>query len=120
LALVNLLFVSGFKSTAQAAPTPATEQGKPRMIVVSSQEEAERILSQLRQGQDFATLAKQKSIDTTSDAGGLMQNVLPSTLRPEMRDALQAMAPGQLSPVLRTPLGYAILLLVERSHAQEN
>ncbi len=90
------------------------------MIVVSTSDEAERILGQLRQGQDFATLAKQKSIDTTSDAGGLMQNVVPSTLRPELRDALQALAPGQLSPVLRTPLGYAILMLVERSRAPEN
>ncbi len=120
LAVVTLLSASGFTQTPQPAPTPAAEHVTLRMIVVSSQEGAERILSQLRQGQDFATLAKQKSIDTTSDAGGLMQNVLPSTLRPEMRDALQAMAPGQLSPVLRTPLGYAILLLVERSQAQED
>lgn len=90
------------------------------MIVVSSPEEAEHILDQLKQGQDFAALAKQKSIDTTSDTGGLMEKVSPSMLQPELRDALQGMAPAQLSPVLRTPLGYAVLLLVERSHAQDN
>ena len=90
------------------------------MIVVSSQEEAEHILSQLQQGQDFATLAKQKSIDTTSDRGGLTEKVAPSMLRPELRDALQRLAPGQLSPVIRTPLGYAVLQLVERSRETEN
>jgi tetratricopeptide (TPR) repeat protein len=90
------------------------------MIVVSSPEEAGHILDQLKQGQDFATLAKQKSIDTTSDTGGLMEKVAPSMLRPELRDALQGMAPGQLSPVIRTPLGYAVVMLVERSHAQDN
>ena len=91
-----------------------------RILVVSSPEEAERSLGQLKQGQDFAVLAKAKSIDSTSDEGGLMEKVAPSMLRPELRDALQGLVPGQLSPIVRTPLGYAILLLVERSHAQDN
>ncbi len=120
LAVTTLLSAPGFTQTPQQTPDPSPEQVTLRMIVVSSQDQAETILSQLRQSQDFATLAKQKSIDTTADQGGLMEKVAPSTLRPELRDALQGLAPGQLSPVLRTPLGYAILLLVERSHVQEN
>ena len=54
LAVVTLLSASGFTQTPQPAPTPAAEQVTLRMIVVSSQEDAKRILSQLRQGQDFA------------------------------------------------------------------
>jgi parvulin-like peptidyl-prolyl isomerase len=80
LAVVTLLTASGFTQTPQPAPTPAAEQVTLRMIVVSSQEDAERILIQLRQGQDFATLAKEKSIDTTSDAGGHSRKLLGSVL----------------------------------------
>jgi hypothetical protein len=109
-----------FSQAPQFAASSSSDVVTLRMIVVSTPEDAARILDQLKQGQDFATLAKQKSIDTTSDSGGLMEKVSPSMLRPELRDALQSLAPGQLSPVLRTPLGYAILLLVQRSPAPDN
>ena len=117
---ISLLCLPIFAQAPQAATNSASQLVTLRISVVSSSEEAENILGLLRQGQDFATLAKQKSIDTTSDAGGLMEKVAPSMLRPELRDALQALAPGQLSPVIRTPLGYAVLKLVERTEAQEN
>src|ERR1700693_344372 len=79
-----------------------------RIIVVSSPEEAERILDRLKHGQDFALLAEIQSIDSTADDGGLMGKIAPSMLRPELRDALQGLGPGQISQVVRIPLGYAI------------
>ncbi len=120
LAVATLLSAISLAQTPQPVPNSPPEQVTLRMIVVSSLPEAEQILAQLRQGQDFATLAKQKSIDTTSDQGGLMEKVAPTMLRPELRDALQSLTPGQLSPVIRTPLGYAVLQLVERSQAVQN
>ena len=86
-----------------------------RIIVVSSPEEAERILDRLKQGQDFALLAKIKSIDSTADDGGLMGKIALSMLRPELRDALQGVGPGQISQVIRIPLGYAILKVVQET-----
>src|ERR1700674_393553 len=86
-----------------------------RIIVVSSAEEAERILERLKQGQDFAVLARLKSIDSTADEGGLMGKIAPSLLRPELRDALQGIGPGQISPVVRVPLGYAILKVTQET-----
>jgi tetratricopeptide (TPR) repeat protein len=86
-----------------------------RIIVVSSPEEAERILDRLKQGQDFAVLAKINSIDPTADDGGLMGKIAPSMLRPELRDALQGVGPGQISQVVRIPLGYAILKVVQET-----
>jgi tetratricopeptide (TPR) repeat protein len=123
---VVVLLASGISGPPLFSQAPQSAASSPadlvtlRMIVVSTPEEAEQILDQLKQGQDFAALAKQKSIDTTSDSGGLMEKVSPSMLRPELRDALQSLAPGQISSALKTPLGYAILLLVERSQAQDN
>ena len=38
-----------------------------------------------------------------------MGDVDPSALRAELRDALQGLGAGQLSPVIKLPAGYAIL-----------
>jgi hypothetical protein len=86
-----------------------------RIIVVSSLEKAERILDRLKQGQDFAVLARQESIDSTADDGGLIGKIDPANLRAELRNALQAVGPDKICPVARTPLGYAILQVVPDS-----
>lgn len=87
-----------------------------RIIVVSSSSQAQEILDRLAHGEDFAVLAKEKSTDATADSGGYMGKVYPATLRPELRDALKDVAPGQLTRVVRIPSGYAILKVL----AQEN
>ena len=97
-----------------ASSVPAVEVTL-RIIVVSSPEEADRILDRLKQGQDFAELAKMKSIDSTADDGGLMGKIAPSMLRTELRDALQGVGPGQISQVVHIPLGYAILKVMQET-----
>jgi len=88
-----------------------------RIIVVSSPEKAQHILDRLQKGEDFAALAKQESIDSTADGGGSMGKVSLSILRPELRDALQRVGPGQFSPVVQVPAGYAILEVVQDTGA---
>lgn len=80
-----------------------------RLIVVHSGAEAERLADQLRHGGDFAVLARETSVDATAVDGGLLGKVDPATLRPELRDALKGVQPGQISGVVRIPSGYAIL-----------
>lgn len=63
-----------------------------RIIVVDAADEAAGILQQLKAGADFAALARQKSTDATAVDGGLLGQVDPATLRPELRDALQGYA----------------------------
>jgi hypothetical protein len=84
---------------------------------VSSPESAQRIVDRLQKGEDFAALAKRESLDSTSDDGGLMSHVNVSTLRPELRGALQGLHAGQISPVIHVPLGYALLKVVEDENA---
>jgi tetratricopeptide (TPR) repeat protein len=88
-----------------------------QIIVVDSATEAERILQQLKTGADFATLAKQKSIDPSAATGGFMGQMNPATLRPELRDALKNVQPGQVSGVTRFSEGYAILKVLPPSAA---
>lgn len=79
------------------------------VIVVDSLAGAQRIQDRLKKGADFASLAKEKSLDPTANQGGYLGLLNPAELRPELRDALKGLAPGQASPIVRIPEGYAIL-----------
>ena len=83
-----------------------------RIMVVDSAEDAARILGQLKNGADFAALAREKSTDPTSVDGGSLGPVDPAMLRPELRDALRELRPGELSRIVKLPSGYAILKAV--------
>jgi tetratricopeptide (TPR) repeat protein len=99
-------FAVALLALSQEAP-PATLPL--RLIVVNSADEAGGILKQLQNGADFAVLAREKSVDATALDGGLLGKVDPSTLRGELRTAVQGLGPGQLSPVFRLPAGFAIV-----------
>jgi hypothetical protein len=83
-----------------------------RLIVVGSFEEAEDIVHLLDRGGDFATLAKDRSTDPSAADGGFLGKMDPATLRPELRNALQSVAIGNYSGVVKIPSGYAILQLL--------
>ena len=80
-----------------------------RIIVVSSLDRAKSILARLDKGEDFAALAQSQSIDTTAASGGSLGSVALSSLRPELRDAVAGLRPGRISPIVQTPIGFAIL-----------
>jgi tetratricopeptide (TPR) repeat protein len=107
-------------AAGQSASNASSEQVTLQIIVVGSAEEAQHILDRVRKGESFSALAKEKSIDSTAEAGGLMGSVALSMLRPELRDALRGVGPGAISTVVRTTLGYAILKLVERGGNRGN
>jgi tetratricopeptide (TPR) repeat protein len=88
-----------------------------RVIVVDSAGEAEKILERLHSGEDFAVLAREKSVDATSIDGGLMGKLDPATLRSELREALRGVQPGQLSPISKIPSGYVILKVLPETEA---
>lgn len=93
----------------QAAPTEPAAKIPLRIIVVESQNVAQQILERLKKGEDFAAIAVEKSIDPTADQGGFLGTIDPAGLRPELRDALKTINPGDFSPVIKIPEGYAIL-----------
>jgi tetratricopeptide (TPR) repeat protein len=104
----------------QSDPPTASGRSKEvalRVIVVRTPEQANQALEKLKAGYDFSTMAKEKSIDPTADSGGFMGRMNPADLRPELRDALEGVAPGQLSPIARIPSGYAILKVIPEREA---
>src|SRR2546425_6392722 len=110
LVLGALAAVGALAASAQVTPPDVVTL---RVIVVDSAEEARRIVNRLNGGEDFIALARAESIDPTAGAGGLLGKITRSTLPPVLKDALVGVAPGQLSPIVRIPTGFAILKVVE-------
>ena len=96
-----------------------TDEVALRILVVGSKEEAQQIVERLRQGENFVALANQVSLDPSADRGGLLGRVALSSLRPELRNAVQNLAVGELSAVVQIPTGYAVLKVVADSEAGE-
>lgn len=97
---------------ASAQPSQTTSHAADvtlRIIVTSSADEADVVRQRLLQGEPFADVARDRSIDPTASHGGLIGRVAPDTLRPELRDAIVGLAPGQVSAAIRIPTGFAVL-----------
>ena len=70
---------------------------------------AEELAGRLARGEEFAALAKQYSEDGSAQDGGDMGWVGQGTLMPELDAALFLLQPGQVSPPVKTALGYHLL-----------
>jgi hypothetical protein len=91
-----------------------------RIIVVGSNEDAQQVLERLRQGENFVALAKQVSLDPSADRGGLLGRVALSSLRLDLRKAVQNLQVGDVSAIVQIPTGYAVLKVVADSEAAES
>jgi peptidyl-prolyl cis-trans isomerase SurA len=74
---------------------------------------AERLIEQLREGADFASLARQFSESATAAQGGNLGWIQDGQLPEELDTALANMRPGMLSRPIRALSGYHILRLVD-------
>lgn len=104
-ALLCLLVISDLSRAQGADPRSVSL----RIIVVDTLAEAHKVLDRLKAGEDFGRLAKQLSTDPTAPDGGNMGALDPATLRPELRDAVRDVSPGQVTGILHFSSGYAIL-----------
>lgn len=75
---------------------------------------AENLLTQLRQGAPFPEIARQFSQSATSAVGGDIGWVIVGQVPAEIDAILPAMAPGEISDVVRTFDGVHIIKLVDR------
>ena len=95
-----------------AQQEPASAEVNLGIIVTATAAGAEEVRSQLNAGCDFGVLAREKSIDPTSNVGGYLGRLNPAQLRPELRDALNRIKTGQVSNVVQIPSGFAILKIL--------
>jgi len=80
-----------------------------RLLRVGDRQKADRVAARLAAGADFAALAQAESSDASASRGGDLGPVNVADLAEPLRAAAQALAPGQVSPVLETSGGYILL-----------
>lgn len=79
---------------------------------------AERLTDQMKQGARFSAVAQQFSQSATAAVGGDLGWIRPEELSPELAKAVAQMRPGELSPPIRTPAGYYLLLVLDRHNSR--
>src|ERR1700727_2280207 len=115
---ICVLLLPYFGTQAILLAQNATQQSANlQIIVVDSSTQADRVLQRLKNGEDFAALAKELSIDPAASDGGSMGHIDPAALRPELRDAVARLSVGEISPIIHTHSGYAILKMVSPAAA---
>ena len=106
-----VLAAPGLTGRQQSAETTPPDVVGLRLIVTSTVDEAQQVVERLTRGEDFAALAREVSIDPSADAGGSIGPIAVSSLRPELRQALEGLTPGRFSTVVAIPTGFAILTI---------
>jgi peptidyl-prolyl cis-trans isomerase SurA len=84
--------------------------------VAKSQEKANQVLKEARAGGNFSDLAKKYSSDpAAAKDGGDLGSFKRSEMLPEIGETVAAMKPGEVSSVVRSPAGFHIIKLEEKS-----
>ena len=90
------------------------QQATPEEMATAKQR-ADSVYNALKNGADFAELAKQVSQDPGSaQQGGLLPFVQRGQLVKEFEDAAYALQPGEMSGIVQSPFGYHIIKMKER------
>jgi peptidyl-prolyl cis-trans isomerase SurA len=132
--IVKLLEVKGGGSApASSRPAPSTDQQalvtqtRARHILLKASpqvtdDEARQRLEQLRQrvrnGEDFAALARDHSDDKVSAArGGDLGWVVPGMTVPQFEQEMKSLQPNEISAPFKTQFGWHIVQVLERRQA---
>jgi foldase protein PrsA len=87
-------------------------------ILVETEEEATDVLERLDDGEDFADLAIELSLDTTSGAnGGELECAPPSNYVDEFAEATMTAEIGVVTDPVQTQYGYHIIIVTDRTEA---
>lgn len=91
------------------------EQVRARHILLETEEEANNLLLQLKEGlTDFAELAKEKSIGPSAPSGGDLGFFSRGQMVKEFEDAAFFLEPGEISGVVQSEFGYHIIKSEEK------
>ncbi|MCK9986459.1 MAG: peptidyl-prolyl cis-trans isomerase SurA [Azoarcus sp.] len=106
-----------------AAGLQQMQQTRARHILIRTSEivtdaDAESRLKGLRErvvnGGNFAELAKVNSADLSAAKGGDLGWVNPGDTVPEFERAMDALKPGEVSPPIKSPFGWHLIMVEER------
>jgi len=75
---------------------------------------AQAVLTKLRSGENFETLAEQNSEDPNFTSGGLLGTFKSGEFLKELEDSIQNLSAGQTSPVVKSRMGFHIVKLLNK------
>lgn len=108
------------QADVQSAYDEAAKEFKPQKefnashILVATEDEAKAIEAQLKDGGDFAAIAKEKSTDPGSGAqGGSLGWFGAGQMVPEFQAAVETLKPGEISAPVQSQFGWHIVRLDE-------
>jgi peptidyl-prolyl cis-trans isomerase SurA len=109
---------------AQKADQAVVQQTHARHILLKitpaqSEEEARKKLAEIKQKIDskqatFEDMARQYSNDGSASKGGDLGWLFPGDALPEFENPMNALKPGEVSDVVKTPFGLHLIQVVER------
>ncbi|EOD00345.1 peptidylprolyl isomerase [Caldisalinibacter kiritimatiensis] len=90
-------------------------QIKASHILVNTEEQAQKILAEVKNGKDFTELAKEKSQDPgTASAGGDLGYFNKGDMVPEFDRVAFSLEPGEISGIVKTQFGFHIIKVEDR------
>lgn len=96
------------------------EQVEASHILVEDEKKAKEVAEKLKDGGDFAKLAKEYSTDkSNADKGGELGFFEGSEMVPEFSEAAFAMKPGDISDPVQTSHGFHIILVTDKKKAAD-
>jgi peptidyl-prolyl cis-trans isomerase C len=100
------------------AGKPGEEEVHARHILVATEDQAKKLIEQLKGGADFATLAKANSTDPGAAQGGDLGFFKASDMLPEFSVAAFALKPGEFTQTpVQTRYGWHIIKVEERRNS---
>lgn len=98
------------------APQDGSKAPDAEGLIAEAKKQIDEVAAKAAAGEDFAELARKYSKDeSTAPAGGMLPMLEKGTLGLDaLDDAALALEPGQVSEPVRTPLGFHLLMLVEK------
>ena len=94
------------------------EQVRARQIVVAREDEGQRVLGLLRQGEPFAEVAREYSLSPDREEGGDLGYFSRGQMPDAFDEVVFTLPVGRLSDLVKTEYGYHIFLVEERRKAQ--
>jgi peptidyl-prolyl cis-trans isomerase C len=94
------------------------QEVRARHILVKTEDEAKAIIAELKNGGDFAELAKQKSTDPGAAEGGDLGYFPKEEMVPEFAEAAFKLDKGQISEPVHTRFGWHVIKVEDKRDRQ--
>ncbi len=84
-------------------------------LQAQAKSKAQDVLKKVKDGGDFAELAKKHSQASDASTGGDLGTVTKGQLPADMQKAVDKLEPGQVSDVVKTSYGYEVIKVIEKT-----